>query len=193
MHAQGQTDLSLDHAVDEQPQYRQHREGRDPCGLLQPHGSARRGILEPAKAGFYSGLVGLIGPKNVGSRTARRGARGGQHRPPIVLFSIGQSLDFDLKAIARLPRRGLPLRRTSSTGAARAARCCHTVIADRMIPPQAWAAASSSLAPALLRSDRRFGIGQAGEPPGVHVPHVVGPGGGFLLWGRGIGLGLLLG
>ena len=53
MRAQVETDLSLNYAIDQQAEHRQHRQGRDPFGLLQPHGGDRRGILAPAKAGFY--------------------------------------------------------------------------------------------------------------------------------------------
>jgi hypothetical protein len=65
MRVQGEPDLALPHAVDQQAEHRQHRQGRDPFGLLQPHGGNRRGMLEPAKAGCYSGLLVLIGLENV--------------------------------------------------------------------------------------------------------------------------------
>jgi hypothetical protein len=62
-----------------------------------------------------------------------------------------------------------------------------------MIPPQAGAAPAVSRSLALIRGDRCFGIRQAGEPPRLHLPCVVGPGCGFLHLRRGIGLCLLLG
>ena len=46
---------------------------------------------------------------------------------------------------------------------------------------------------AVIRCDSGFGVGQAGEPPGVHTLHVVGHGLGFLPLGAGIRVGLLLG
>ena len=46
--------------------------------------------------------------------------------------------------------------------------------------------------PTLIHGDGGFSIGQAGEPPGVHLPHVGGYGLGCLGLGCGRGLGLLL-
>jgi len=77
MRAQVETDLSLDHAVDQQAEHCQHSQGRDPFGLLQPHGGDRRGILDPAKAGFYRGILVLIGLENIGIRTDLSVDRGG--------------------------------------------------------------------------------------------------------------------
>ena len=45
---------------------------------------------------------------------------------------------------------------------------------------------------ALILGDSRFGIGQAGEPPRLHLPHVVCHGLGFVHLCSGIALGLLL-
>src|SRR5262249_31701100 len=150
-------------------------------------------MLDPAKSRFDGGIWVLIGLENVGIRTDRSGDRGGQHGPPMVLFSIRQRLDLDHEAIARLHRWWVHLRRTSPPEAAWAARLCHAVIADPMIPPQAWAAPTVALPLPLILGDRRFGIGEAGEPAGLPMPHVVGNGCRFFLLGSGIGLGLLLG
>jgi hypothetical protein len=49
-----------------------------------------------------------------------------------------------------------------------------------------------SLPLALIGGNSRCGIGEAGEPLGVHMPHVVCQGCGFFLLGSGIGLRLLL-
>jgi hypothetical protein len=62
-----------------------------------------------------------------------------------------------------------------------------------MIPPQAGAAPAVSLSLALILGESRFGIGQAGEPPGLHVLHVGCHGFGFFPLRRCIGLSLLLG
>jgi hypothetical protein len=61
-----------------------------------------------------------------------------------------------------------------------------------MIPPWAWAAASASRALVFILCDGSFGIGAAGEPPGVHLPPMVCDGFGFPRLGRCIGLSLLL-
>jgi hypothetical protein len=60
MGAQVEADLSLDNAVDEQAQHREHRQRRDPFGLLQSHRAEGRGILDPAKARFRRSVLLLI-------------------------------------------------------------------------------------------------------------------------------------
>ena len=62
-----------------------------------------------------------------------------------------------------------------------------------MIPPEAWATPSVSRPLAFIRGDRCFGIRQAGEPSGLHMPCVVGHGCGFFHLRPGIALRLLLG
>src|SRR5262249_41832468 len=61
MVAELQADLALDDRVHEQPYHREHGQGRNPCGFLQPHGTDRGRILDPAKARFYSAMLFLIG------------------------------------------------------------------------------------------------------------------------------------
>ena len=61
-----------------------------------------------------------------------------------------------------------------------------------MRPPGAWAATSSSLAPALIRRDSSFGIRLTRQPPGLPLLDVRHDGFGFLGLRGGIGLGLLL-
>src|SRR5262245_47467299 len=51
--AQVETNLPLDEAVDQQPNDREHRQGGNPFGFLQPYGGNRRRILDPAKAQFH--------------------------------------------------------------------------------------------------------------------------------------------
>ena len=51
MDMEGQTDLALDHTVDQQAEHGQHREGRDPLGLLPPHGAIAAGCLLQRKPG----------------------------------------------------------------------------------------------------------------------------------------------
>ena len=49
-----------------------------------------------------------------------------------------------------------------------------------------------ALPSALIRGDGGFGSGDAGEPLGMHLPHVMGYSLCLLRWGRGLGLALLL-
>jgi hypothetical protein len=136
MRAAGQTDLSLDHVVDQQAQHGQHGQGRNAFGLLQPHGTDRGGVLHPAQARFSRGILIVIGLKNVGIRTDLRVDRCGQHRPPRVLFRIGEGLDLSLEPIARRRRGRVRLRWPSPPSTARAAGVCDEVIADGVIPPR---------------------------------------------------------
>jgi hypothetical protein len=136
MRAEVQTDLALDHVVDQQAQHGQHGQGRNAFGFLQPHGPDRGGVLHPAKARFYRGILVVIGLKNVGIRTGFRVDRGGQHRPPSVLFRIGEGLDLYREPIARLHSGRVRLRWPSPPSAARAAGVCDEVIADGVISPR---------------------------------------------------------
>ncbi len=136
MCAEVQADLSLDYVVDQQAQHGQHGQGRNPFRLLQPHGTDRGGVLNPAKTRFYRSILVVIGLKNVGIRTGFRVDRGGQHRPPSVLFRIGVGLDLDLEPIARLRSGRVRLGWPSPPSTARAAGGCDGVIADGVIPPR---------------------------------------------------------
>jgi hypothetical protein len=61
-----------------------------------------------------------------------------------------------------------------------------------MIPPGTWAAASSSLASALLLRESRCSIPCTRKPPSLHWRDVCHDGFGFPGWRGGIGLRLLL-
>src|SRR5215510_13324261 len=166
MRVEREAHLPLEDTVDQQAQHRQPRSRRDPCGLLQPHGSDGSRILEPAKTRFHGGILVLIGLENLPIRTALLAYRRSQDRPPIVLFRIGQGLNLNRQAIARLERRWGPLRWPASTGPARAAGVCYEAIADRVIPPGTWTAPAAARPPAFIRCQGRVGVGEAGKPPG---------------------------
>ena len=85
MRAEIQTDLSLDYVVDQQAQHGQHGQGRNAFGFLQRHGPDRGGVLDPAKARFYRGILVVIGLKNVSIRIGFRVDRGGRALPATVL------------------------------------------------------------------------------------------------------------
>jgi len=193
MGAQVQTNLSLDNAIDQQADHGEHRQGRNPFGFLEPHGSDSRRVLDPTKTRLYCGILLLIGFENLCVRTPLSTYRGGQHCPPIVDLSIGQGVHLYHEAIARLGRRRVGLRRTTPTGTARAATRCHEARAERVIPPGARPAPAAARSLTLIGGDGGLGIGPAGKPLGVHLPHVVGNGLRFLLLRTGIRLGMLLG
>jgi hypothetical protein len=111
---------------------------------------------------------------------------------PLSSLRIGQGYHRYLQTVARLRRWWVRLRGTSPPHASGAAGLCHDTIADRMIPPGAWAAAPPSRPPALIRRAGRCGIRLTRKPPGLHVLDVRRDDCGFLRLGGGIGLGLLL-
>src|SRR5262245_55516174 len=108
MHAQVQADLPLDDTVDQQANNREHRQGSNPFGLLEPHRSDRRRVLDPPKTRFHGGSLVLIGLENLGIRALLRRHRRGEYCPPIVFFWVTQHLDLNHHAIARLGRWGGP-------------------------------------------------------------------------------------
>src|SRR5262245_16577110 len=163
MPAQGQPDLSLDNTGDEQAQYREHREGRDPFGLLQPHGADRCWILDPAQAGFHGGVVLLIDPENVSIRTRLSVHGRGEDGPPIVLFRVAQGFSLDCQARARLRRWWICLRGTSAPSTTRAAGVCHNAIVYGMIPPGLGPAASAAMPSVVILRDGRCGISRTGQ------------------------------
>ena len=69
MVAEIQADLPLDHSLPEQPHHCKHSQGRNPFGLLQPHGPDRGGILDPAKTRFHRAMVFLIRLEHLDIRT----------------------------------------------------------------------------------------------------------------------------
>ena len=61
MRAQVQTDLPLDDCIHQQADDREHRQGGNALGFLQPHRANRCRVLDPAKARFHRGILILIG------------------------------------------------------------------------------------------------------------------------------------
>src|SRR5262245_51921092 len=110
-------------------------QGGNPFGLLQPHGSDGRGVLEPTNPRFHSGLWVLRGRKNLGIRPLLRAPWGGEYRPPRVVLWVTPHRGFNHHALARLGRRSGGLRGPSSTGTTCAARLCDDAIADRVSAP----------------------------------------------------------
>jgi hypothetical protein len=62
-----------------------------------------------------------------------------------------------------------------------------------MIPPRAWAAATTARLLLLILRDGSGGIRLTGKLPGVHPLHMLGEGLGLLLLGADIRLDVLLG
>jgi hypothetical protein len=95
MGKQVKADLPLDDTVDPQADNGAHRQGGNPCGFLEPHGRDGRGVLDPTKPRFYSGMLGVIGLENLWLRPRLRGHRCGAYRPPLVFLWIPQPLDLN--------------------------------------------------------------------------------------------------
>src|SRR5262249_43975297 len=134
----------------------------------------------------------LIGLENFRIRTGLRAYRRCQHRPAIVLFRVRPALHLHDEAKARFQRWWRRLRWPSPTGTARAACVCHQAIADHVIAPGTWAAASPALATPLIVCSGSFRVWQAGKPPRLHLCDVGCHRLRFLCLPGGIGLGLLV-
>src|SRR5262249_58441388 len=125
-----------------------------PLRFHEPNGSDRRGILDPTKPRFYSGILVLIGLENVGIATHLRGHGRGQHHPSISLFWVGECLYVHDQAIACLQRGRVTLGGTPPSSPSRAAGVGGDTIAYRMIPPPGWAAAPTAPPRGLLLRPR---------------------------------------
>src|SRR5919108_727645 len=90
-----ESDLPLDHAVDEPPHDGEPRQGRDPFGLLQPYGTNGRRMLAPTTTGFHGRVVLLIRVKKLRVRTRLRTHGRGQDRPSVVLRRTAQHRALD--------------------------------------------------------------------------------------------------
>ena len=66
-----QADRPWDHGIHESPHHREPGPGRDPCGLLQPPGTAGGRLREPTKAWCHRDMVFLICLEPLGIRTHR--------------------------------------------------------------------------------------------------------------------------
>src|SRR5215831_11780341 len=138
MRVQIEAHLPLDDAIDQQTDNRQHGQGRNPFRLLEPHGSDSRGILDPSKPRFYSGILVLIGLENVGIATHLSVASRGQHHPALDLVWVGERLHVHDQTIAYLQGRRVALGGTPPPRPSRAAGVGNDPLAYRMIPPRVW-------------------------------------------------------
>src|SRR2546422_5894022 len=125
MGVEKETNLPLDDAEDQQADDGEHRQGGNPFGFLEPHGSDGHGVLAPTKTRFHGRLLVLIGLKNLCIRPLFRAYRRGEDGPPLVFLWVTQDLDLDHHAIARLGWGWGRLRWMPSPGAARAAGSGH--------------------------------------------------------------------
>src|SRR5262249_19822190 len=134
----------------------------------------------------------LIGLEHFRIRTGLRAYRRCQHRPAIVLFRVRPALPVHAEAIARFQRWGRRLRWPSPPGTARAAGVCPPAVADHVIAPGTWAAASPALPTPLIVCYGSFRVWQAGKTPRLHLCDVGCHRLRFLCLPGGLGLGLLV-
>jgi hypothetical protein len=114
MVAEIQTDLPLAHRIHEQSYDCEHGQGRHPCGVLQPHGTERGGILAPATARFHRDMLCLLRLEPLDIRTRFCPQGGGQARPPLRVLRGEPGLWGHTEARAGLNLGGRGLRRTAS-------------------------------------------------------------------------------
>jgi hypothetical protein len=135
MRAQGEAALPLDHAIHQQAHEREHRQGRNPFGLLEPYGADRRRILDPPKARFHGGVLLLIGLENRTLPPALGAYGRGQDDPAVFLFRHGLDRDLNAEVIAEGHKRWVGLRRASSSCPTCTPCDRDDVIAHRMVAP----------------------------------------------------------
>lgn len=193
MVAEMQADLPLDHSIHEQPHDREHSQGRKPCGFLQPHGTDRGRVLDPAKARFHRDMLFLIRLEHLDIRTLLGPQCGGQDRPPMCLLSGKQGLWVHDQAIADLNLGNLGLRRTASPRPLFGSADCFHMIVEHMRAPEARRTAPPSRPTAGIVAESRLGVGRTGTPASFHALDVLGDTLGLLGLGGGIRRGRLLG
>src|SRR5262245_24717488 len=185
--AEIQADLPLDHRIHEQSYDCEHGQGRNPCGFLQPHGTDRGGILDPAKARFHGDVLFLICLEQLGIRTPFWPHRGREDGPHVRVLRGHQGLWVYPEAIAALDLRDLRLRRTTSPRP----RLRHTdrfdLVAQAMVTPRPRLASTPSLPTPFVLRHGRFGIGDTRKPSSFDTLDVLGDTCGFLGLGCGIG------
>src|SRR4029450_12040654 len=118
MVAEREANLPLDHGIHEQPHHREHRQGGNPFGFLQPHRTDGRRVFDPAKAWFHGDMLLLIRLEYLDIRPHRRPQRRGQDRPPLRLVGGNHGLWGHDEPIADGDRGWLRLPRTAATRAA---------------------------------------------------------------------------
>ena len=114
MVAEIQADLPLDHRIHAQPHHSQHGPGRNPFGVLQPHGTDGGGSLDPATTRFHRDMVFLIRLEPLDIRPLLSPQGGGQDGPPLRVFRGAQGLWAHDQAIADLHLGDLGLRRPAA-------------------------------------------------------------------------------
>src|SRR5262247_1976315 len=187
MVAEIQADLPLDDRIHEQPYHREHGQGRNPCGFLQPYRTDGGGLLDPAKARFHGAMLFLIGLEQLGIRTPFWPHRGREDGPPVRVLRGHQGLWVYPEAIADLDLRDLRLRRTTSPRP----RLRHTdrvdLVAQAMVPPRPRLASTPSRPTPCVLHNGRFGRGDTRKPSRFDTLDVLGDTFGFLGLGCGIG------
>ena len=108
-------DLPLPHRLPQPPHDGAQGHRGNPCGFLQPHRAARRGMLAPAPPRCHGAMVCLSSLEHRGIHTDFWPPRGGQDAPPRRRRGGGEGLWGHDEALADRALRGGGLRRTAST------------------------------------------------------------------------------
>ena len=178
MVAEIQADLPLDHGIHEQPHHREHGQGRDPFGFLQPHRTDGGGIFDPTKARFHRDMLFLIRLEHLGICTHRWLQRGRQDGPPVCVLGRDQGLWGHDQARAAGPlggldRGGLGRRRPASTRPFLRDTDRYDPIVQDMVTPRPWRAPTPPLATPFVLGYGCLCVGSTGKPPRFHMLDVL--------------------
>jgi hypothetical protein len=193
MRAQVETHLPLDDGIHEQPQHREHRQGRNALGFLQPYRANSRWILEPPKAGFYGSVLLVLRLQNLRICTPLQPSRRCENRPPVGGLHIREGCARHHEAIAGLHRGRIGLGGPSPARPTPAPGVSHHVIGHGVRAPGPRTPSSLSVPTAFIVRYGRCRIHYTSEAVGCHTPDMLSKSLSFLGLGARIGLGVLLG
>src|SRR5712691_1169448 len=163
MVSQGEPDLSLEQRIHQQPEDGAHRSRRNPFRFLKPHWGDGRRIFDPTTAWFSRGILLSIGLQNLGIRTPLSPYSRRQDEPPLLVLGPLQSRALNFQAIVDLFLRLLRLRRASPACPFFPLLAHFHPLAEGMIAPGPWPAASPPLAAAFIVGARGLRICRTGK------------------------------
>src|SRR5262245_16716146 len=173
MIAKIQADLPLDHRIHQQPYHREHRQGRNPFGFLQPHRTDGRGMLDPAKPWFYRDMLFLIRLEHLSIGTLLWPYCGSQDGPSVRILRRNHDLWAHAEAISGLDLRGLGLRRTAASRPLLRDIDSFDPIVQDMVTPRPRLAPTPPLATPFVLGNGGLRIGGTGKPAGFHALDVL--------------------
>jgi hypothetical protein len=186
MGAARESDLPLEHGIDEPPHHREPGQGRHPFGCLPPSRPHGRGLLDPAQARCHRAGLCLLCLEPLGIRTPCWPHRGRSDGPPGRLLGGHPGLWVPPEARADRDLGDLRLWRTASPRPLWRNTDRFDLVGPAMGTPRPWLAPTPPLATACGRGQGRLRLGGTGPPPRFHGLDVRGKTLGCLGLGGGL-------